>query len=267
MIGHRASIICKLEKPSAIDCLEEIVALSDAVMVARGDLGVELPAEQVPAIQKRIVRSCRRNGKPVVIATQMLESMIEAASPTRAEASDVATAIYDGADAVMLSAESAIGKHPVAAVAMMNRIIDNVESDPAYRNLIDASHSMTRPSGDVSEAICSSMRHAVALLQAATIVCYTNTGRASLLAARERPEAPIMSLTPSRAVARRLAVVWGVHSVCIESAIADADWLMRRACEMARHDGFASAGQMIVAIAGMPLSSTGTTNFMRIASV
>ncbi len=266
LIGDRASIVVKLEKPAAVERLEEIVALTDAVMVARGDLGVEMPAEQVPIIQKRIVRTCRRLGKPVIVATQMLESMIESPVPTRAEASDVATAIYDGADAVMLSAESASGKYPVVAVGMMNRIIEQVEADPQYRQLIDASHSQARPGGDVAEAVCCAMRHAVALLQAAAIVCYTSSGHTSLRAARERPESAILSLTPVLSTARRLALVWGVHSVHIAD-VADVDQMTQRACEMARRDGFAESGQFIVTIAGMPFGTPGTTNLMRIAMV
>ncbi len=266
LIGNRASIVVKLEKPSAITCLDEIVALTDAVMVARGDLGVEMPAEQVPIIQKRIVRTCRKLGKPVIVATQMLESMIESPVPTRAEASDVATAIYDGADAVMLSAESASGKYPVVAVDMMNRIIEQVEGDPQYRQLIDASHTEARPGGDVAEAVCCAMRRAVALLQAAAIVCYTSSGHTSLRAARERPESPILSLTPVLSTARRLSLVWGVHSVCIAD-VADVNQMTQLASETARRDGFAQAGQFIVAIAGMPFGTPGTTNLIRIATV
>ncbi len=265
LIGERAAIVVKLEKPSAVERLDEIVELTDAVMVARGDLGVELPAERVPAIQKRIVRSCRKLGKPVIVATQMLESMIDSPVPTRAEASDVATAIYDGADAVMLSAESASGKHPVVAVDMMNRIIEQVEADPAYRQFIDASHTSARPSGDVAEAVCCAMRRAVTLLHAAAIVCYTSSGHTSLRAARERPESPILSLTPRLATARRLALVWGVHSV-LTADVADVDQMTERACEAARRDGFAQAGQFIVAIAGMPFGTPGTTNLIRIAT-
>ena len=265
LIGERAAIVVKLEKPSAVDRLDEIVAVTDAVMVARGDLGVELPAEKVPAIQKRIVRVCRKLGKPVIVATQMLESMIDSPVPTRAEASDVATAIYDGADAVMLSAESASGKHPAVAVDMMNRIIEQVEADPAYRQLIDASHNSARPGGDVAEAVCCAMRRAVALLHAAAIVCYTSSGHTSLRAARERPESPILSLTPSLATARRLALVWGVHSVHIAD-VADVNEMTERACEMAHRDHFAEPGQFIVAIAGMPFGTPGTTNLMRIAT-
>jgi pyruvate kinase len=266
LIGNRAGIVAKLEKPSAVERLDEIVALTDAVMVARGDLGVELPAEQVPAIQKRIVRSCRRLGKPVIVATQMLESMIDSPVPTRAEASDVATAIYDGADAVMLSAESASGKHPVEAVDMMNRIIGQVEADPFYRQVMDASHAAARPSEDVAEAVCCAMRRAVALLHAAAIVCYTSSGHTSLRAARERPESPILSLTPDITAARRLALAWGVHSVHSQD-LTDVNQMAEVACEVAKRERFAQSGQFIVAIAGMPFGTPGTTNLMRIATV
>jgi pyruvate kinase len=185
--------------------------------------------------------------------------------PTRAEASDVATAIYDGADAVMLSAESAAGDYPVEAATIMNRIIEQVEADPMYRQLIDASHSVARPDGDVAEAVCCAMRRAVALLHAAAIVCYTSSGHTSLRAARERPESPILSLTPRIETARRLAMAWGVHSVCVDD-VADVNEMTERACSVARDQGFAKAGQMIVAIAGMPFGTPGTTNLMRIAS-
>ena len=267
IIGDRALIVSKLEKPSAVDRLDEIVALSDAVMVARGDLGVELPAERVPGLQKRIVRCCRRLGKPVIVATQMLESMIASPVPTRAEASDVATAIYDGADAVMLSAESASGRYPVDAVAMMNRIIEQVEADPLYRQLVDASHTASVPGQvDVAEAVCCAMRRAVTLLQAAAIVCYTSSGHTSLRAARERPEAPVLSLTPHLATARRLALVWGVHSVHIDD-VADVRQMTAIAIAIARRERFADTGQTIVAIAGMPFGEAGTTNLLRIATV
>ena len=265
LIGARAAIVSKLEKPAAVERLDEIVALSDAIMVARGDLGVELPAEHVPVLQKRIVRSCRRAGKPVIVATQMLESMVDSPVPTRAEASDVATAIYDGADAVMLSAESASGKFPVEAVRMMDRIIGQVEGDAQYRPLIDASHSAARPGGDVAEAVCCAMRRAVSLLQAAAIVCYTSSGCSSLRAARERPESPVLSLTPSLATARRLALAWGVHSVHIGD-VQDVDQMTQIACEVARSEGFARPGQTLVTIAGMPFGTPGTTNLLRIAT-
>jgi pyruvate kinase len=265
LVQGRAGIVAKLEKPAAIERLDDVIAAADAVMVARGDLGVEMPAERVPAIQKRIVRSCRRLGKPVIVATQMLESMIDSPVPTRAEASDVATAIYDGADAVMLSAESAAGKHPVAAVAMMNRIIEGTEADPLYRQLLEASHTPAEPGqADVAEAVCCAMRRAVALLRAAAIVTYTTSGHTSLRAARERPEAPVLGLTPSMPVARRLTLAWGVHPVQIED-VSDVERMVSLAGEAARHDGFAQAGDTLVTIAGMPFGQSGSTNLMRIS--
>ena len=267
LIGNRALIVSKLEKPAAVERLDEIVSLSDAVMVARGDLGVELPAERVPAIQKRIVKCCRKLGKPVIVATQMLESMVVSPVPTRAEASDVATAIYDGADAVMLSAESASGNHPLAAVDMMGRIIEQVEADPSYRQLIEASHTQAVAGEvDIAQAVCCAMRRAVSLLHASAIVCYTSSGHTSLQAARERPEAPILSLTPHIETARRLSLAWGIHSVQIED-VADVESMTASACEMAKQEGFAFKGQTIVAIAGMPFGTSGTTNLLRIATV
>jgi pyruvate kinase len=263
IIGSRAAVMCKLEKPAAITRLDEIVAAADAVMVARGDLGVEMPAERVPAVQKRIVRTCRDLGKPVVVATQMLESMVDSPVPTRAEASDVATAVYDGADAVMLSAESASGKYPLEAVTIMSRIIEQVEADPAYRQFINASHPPEKQ-WNVADAVCGAMRIADAMLHAAAIVCYTRSGHTSLRAARERPEAPVLSLTPVVATARRLAVAWGVHSVQIDG-VTDVDQMTDVACEVARREGFANSGQIIIAIAGMPFGHSATPNLMRIA--
>jgi pyruvate kinase len=265
LVGDRAALVVKLEKPSAVEQLEAIVELTDAVMVARGDLGVELPAEQVPAIQKRIVRLCRRLGKPVIVATQMLESMVTAPVPTRAEASDVATAIYDGADAVMLSAESAAGRWPVEAVATMDRIIRQTEADPYYREQIEASHvPLARGQASVADALCCAMRRTAGLLPLAAIVCCTNSGATSLRAARERPQAPVLSLTPNPATARRLALAWGVHSVVCED-VADVLQMTMVACLLARREGFAQPGDPIVAIAGMPFGEAGSTNLLRIA--
>lgn len=263
VIGGRAWVMCKLEKPAAITRLDEIVAAADAIMVARGDLGVEMPAERVPAVQKRIIRVCRDQGKPVVVATQMLESMVESPVPTRAEASDVATAVYDGADAVMLSAESASGKYPVESASMMNRIIEQVEADPAYRQLINASHP-PEMQWNVADAVCGAMRIADSMLHAAAIVCYTRSGHTSLRAARERPESSVLSLTPVVATARRLAVVWGVHSVRIEG-VTDVNEMTDLACEVARREGFAESGKIIIAIAGMPFGKAATPNLLRIA--
>jgi pyruvate kinase len=265
LVAGRAGIVAKLEKPSAIEALDEIVALADAVMVARGDLGVELPAEQVPVIQKRIVRSCRRLGRPVIVATQMLDSMVASPVPTRAEASDVATAVYDGADAVMLSAESASGRYPAESVAMMDRIITQVERDPMYRQIIDASHaSFSADEGGVASAVCCAMRRTVSLLQAAAIVTFTRTGRTSLRAARERPASPILSLTPDLAAARRLALAWGVHSVHARDVV-DMNDTLARAIEAARGERFAAVGQHIVVVAGVPFGQAGSTNLMCVA--
>ena len=206
-IAGRAGLVTKLEKPSAIEQLDEIIELSDAVMVARGDLGVELPPEDVPSISRRIVRACRSAGKPVIVATQMLESMVSSPVPTRAEASDVATAIYDGADAVMLSGETAVGRYPVEAVDIMHRIIARVERDPHYREQIDA--ALTSPKPTAADAISDAMRRIAQTLSVAAAVTYTSSGSSSLRAARERPSAPVLSLTPHMSTARRLALVWG----------------------------------------------------------
>ena len=260
----RAGIMTKLEKPSAVDALDEIVAKSDAVMVARGDLGVELPAERVPTIQRRIVRACRRAGKPVIVATQMLESMINSPVPTRAEASDVATAIYHGADAVMLSAESASGQYPVEAVQMMERILGEVESDPYLRQVLETLETPAQPTS--ADAICAAMDVIAGLLPVAAIVTYTTSGSTSLRAARERPFPPILSMTPSISTARRLALVWGVHSVHTED-VADVAAMVDRACQRARDEGFAQVGDTLVISAGMPFGTPGATNLLRIAQV
>ncbi len=264
LICGRASLMTKLEKPQALDHLEEIVRLSDAVMVARGDLGVELPPERVPGAQKRILRACRLQGKPSIVATQMLESMITAPTPTRAEASDVASAIYDGTDAVMLSAESASGAYPVQAVSMMNRIIIEVERDPLYRNLIDAQHEL--PTSTRGDAICSALRNVTNIIGAAATVTYTTSGHTSLRAARERPTAPILSITPNLAIARRLALVWGVHST-VSTDVHTVDDMVTTACRVSREEGFAQTGDQIAITAGMPFGEPGTTNLLRIAEI
>jgi len=264
IIQGRAGIVAKLEKPAAIECLDEILAVTDAVMVARGDLGVEMPAEQVPAIQKRIVRACRKRGLPVIVATQMLESMVSAPVPTRAEASDVATAIYDGADAVMLSAESASGKFPVESVAMMDRIIAQTEADPHYRDAIEASH--TRPAANTADAIGWAARSVAGLLDVAAMVAYTSSGSSALRMARERPRAPIIGMTPRLETARRLALVWGVSPVVCND-VANADDMTERAVETAAKLQFARPGQTIVIAAGMPFGTPGSTNLLRIAQL
>ncbi|MGC2964326.1 pyruvate kinase [Paraburkholderia graminis] len=264
IVGDRVGIVAKLEKPAAIGSLDAIVAEADAVMVARGDLGVEMPAEQVPAIQKRIVRACRKAGKPVIVATQMLESMVAAPVPTRAEASDVATAIYDGADAVMLSAESASGKYPVEAVRMMDLIILQTERDPYYREVIAASHAA--PRANTSDAIGYAMRHVTGLLNAVATVAYTTSGYSALRMARERPYAPIVGMTPQKGTARRLALVWGVHPVLCKEVV-DVLEVSDLACQTVRTEGFGEQGETVVISAGMPFGTPGTTNLLRIAQI
>jgi pyruvate kinase len=262
IVGARAKILSKLEKPAAVERLESIVALSDAIMVARGDLGVELPPEDVPGIQRQMVRVCRQAGKPVVVATQMLESMISTPTPTRAEASDVATAIYDGVDAVMLSAESASGSYPVEAVTMMDRIICKVERDPHYRKIVHA--EPTEPEATPADAVSAAVRRVTSILPVTATVAYTTSGSTSLRIARERPEAPILSLTPNLATARRLALVWGVHSVLTEDA-KDVEDMVAKASRIALDEGFAQSGRPLVIIAGMPFGTPGSTNLLRIA--
>ncbi|MDZ5457556.1 pyruvate kinase [Azohydromonas lata] len=262
LVGGRAALLAKLEKPAAMDCLEAVVDACDAVMVARGDLGVELPAETVPRLQKCIVRTCRRQGKPVIVATQMLESMVASPVPTRAEASDVATAVYDGADAVMLSAESAAGRYPVEAVAVMDRVIREVEGDPYYRTVIDASH--VAPVASVADAVCTSLRQTAELLPIAALVTYTRSGATSLRAARERPAAPVLCITPQLSIARRLALAWGVHAVHVGAGIQDVAGMVETARAVARAQGFAAPGAPIAIAAGMPFGTAGTTNLLHI---
>ncbi|HVO02987.1 MAG TPA: pyruvate kinase [Candidatus Cybelea sp.] len=262
LIAGRARIIAKLEKPQAIEHLEEIIDLSDAVMVARGDLGVELPPEDVPGLQKRIVIASRRAGKPVVVATQMLESMVNSPAPTRAEASDVATAIYDGADAVMLSAESASGKYPIESVTMMNRIIERVEKDPSYRRIIDAQHSDPEATGN--DAISAAAAQVAHTLSAAAIVTYTTSGSTTLRVARERPEVPILCLTGDLSTARRLALLWGAH--CVHTAdIRTFSEMVDKARRIALKQEIAKQGERLVITAGVPFGTPGSTNTLRVA--
>ncbi|KAF0114194.1 MAG: pyruvate kinase [Rhodospirillaceae bacterium] len=262
LIDGRAALLSKLEKPSAIDHLHDIIALSDAVMVARGDLGVEVPPENVPILQKRIVRACRQTGKPVVVATQMLDSMVHAPTPTRAEASDVATAVYDGADAVMLSAETAVGEYGVEAVTFMDRIINRVERDNAYAVITAASRE--RPENTAADAISAAACQVADTLKAAAIVTYTSSGSTTLRAARERPAVPILCLTADLAVARRLSLVWGTHCAVAREIGSFTD-MIRKACRVARRAGFAQEGEGLVITAGVPFGTPGTTNILRIA--
>ncbi|MCE1237442.1 MAG: pyruvate kinase [Hyphomicrobiales bacterium] len=260
----RAGIMAKIEKPQAIERLAEIIELSDAIMVARGDLGVEMPLERVPSLQKQINRACRRAGKPVVVATQMLESMINAPVPTRAEVSDVAIAVYEGSDAIMLSAESAAGKYPVEAVAMMNSIADATESDPTWRGIIASQRPEAEATG--AGAITAAARQIGETLNVAAIVCLTQSGSTGLRAARERPFTRVVALTASPAMARRLALVWGVHCVVAEDA-RNVDDMVDRACRVAYGEGWARPGQRVIVVGGVPFGTPGSTNMLRIAFV
>ena len=264
LVRGRAGVLAKIEKPKALEYLSEILELADALMVARGDLGVELPLEMVPGWQKQITRAARKAGKPVVVATQMLESMIEAAAPTRAEVSDVATAVFEGADAVMLSAETAAGKHPVEAVAMMDRIAFAVESGPLFREIIDSQRAP--PEETTADAMMAAVREVTHTIHARAIVSWTKSGSTGLRAARERPEAPIIALTPSEATARRLCIAWGLHCVLTEDAH-DLDDVVDRAARIAYEEGFAKPGERIVVTAGVPLGTPGATNLLRVAFV
>jgi len=264
LIAGRAAVMAKLEKPAAIEHLDEIIDLSDGIMVARGDLGVELAPERVPRLQKEIVSAARRAGKPVVVATQMLESMVHAATPTRAEASDVATAVYDGVDAVMLSAESAAGDYPVESVAMMDRIIRAVEEDPRHRRILDATHA--DPQATSADAITAAAAQVAITVRAVAIVTYSVSGSTTLRASRARPAVPILGLTPIIEIARRLALAWGVHSVRTEDATDFVD-MTEHACEIARAESFAGPGDRLVITAGVPFGTPGSTNTLRIAWV
>jgi pyruvate kinase len=256
--------MAKLEKPQALDNLDEIMALTDAVMVARGDLGVELPPEEVPLAQKRIVRVARTLGKPVVVATQMLESMISAPAPTRAEASDVATAVFDGADAVMLSGETAAGQYPYEAVNIMDRIVARVELDAGWRQLINASR--LPPEKNAAGAIAAASAQVCHTIGAKAIVAFTALGATALRVARERPDAPVIGLTPNQVTARLLAVVWGVHAV-ITPDVHSMTEAVSRAARVSLTEGFAEPGAELVVTAGVPFGHAGTTNALRVATV
>lgn len=264
LIGDRAKIIVKLEKPSAIEFVDQIVALTDAVMLARGDLGVEIPAERVPSVQKHVVRVAREAGKPIIIATQMLESMITSPRPTRAEASDVATAIYDGTDAVMLSAETASGDYPVEAVTIMDKIAVNVEQDGLYRKIMDAEHP--DPEHTPSDAITAAATQVAHVISAAAIVNYTMSGSTALRTARERPRVPILCLTENMTVARRLQLSYGVHAIHTADVDNFSD-MVEKACALSKEHGIAQSGQRLVITAGVPFGTPGSTNSLRVAWV
>ncbi len=261
----RAAIMAKMEKPSAIEHLDEILEIADGLMVARGDLGVEMPLEQVPSLQKRMTRACRKAGKPVVVATQMLESMISAPVPTRAEVSDVATAVFEGADAVMLSAESAAGQFPVEAVTTMNQIAIETEKAEYYNDILHAQRNKPQPTS--ADAISAAARTIAETLNLSAFICYTSSGSTGLRASRERPNQPILAVTPVVKTARRLAIVWGIHCVVTTGEPEDLDDMVTKACKLAFKEKFANSGDRVIISAGVPLGTPGATNMLRIAYV
>lgn len=264
LVAGRCAILAKIEKPAAVECFEDILAVSDGIMVARGDLGVELPVQAVPPIQKRLIRGCRAVGKPVIVATQMMESMIDAPVPTRAEVSDVATAIYEGADAVMLSAESAMGDYAKEAVTIMSSVAEEVECDPNYRVVIQ--NSRTRAATSVPDAITVAAREIAETTDIKAICCFTESGSTALLASRERPMVPIIALTPKVGTARRLCLAWGLHTV-VTNEVARFKLAVVSAARAARNYGFAQEDDNIVVIAGIPFNTPGSTNVLRVAPV
>jgi pyruvate kinase len=261
LIGDRAALLAKIEKPAALDRLNDIVALADAVMVARGDLGVELPPEQVPPMQNRIVATARQFGKPVVVATQMLESMVTSPTPTRAEVSDVATAIYDGADAVMLSAESATGQYPCEAVQMMDRIATSVERDPSYQARIH--FTQTRLEATTADALAGSARQIVTTISATAMVCYTSSGATARRIARERPPVPLLAMSPSQVTARRMGLLWGVYAVHSRD-VSSFEEMVEKGKRMALRHDIAKGGDRIVLMAGVPFGTAGSTNVLHV---
>ena len=264
LIKGKAALLAKIEKPAAIERLEEIVEQCDGVMVARGDLGVELPPEQVPPLQKRIVEVSRRLGRPVVVATQMLESMIQSPSPTRAEVSDVATAIYDGADAIMLSAESAAGAWPVESVAMMNAIGNAVERDPAHGDRVH--FTVMKPDPTTADALAEAAKGIARTTSAVAIICFTTSGSTARRVARERPSVPILVLTPQAETARRLGLLWGTHAVHTRD-VESFEEMVAKAKRMALRHGIAKAGEQVVVMAGVPFRTPGSTNVLHVVRI
>lgn len=264
LIGGGAALLAKIEKPSAVARLEEIVEACDGVMVARGDLGVELPPQNVPPLQKRIVETARRLGRPVIVATQMLESMITSPSPTRAEVSDVATAVYDGADAIMLSAESAAGDWPVESVTMMNDIADSVERDPAHGDRVH--FTVTKPDPTTADALAEAAKSIAATVSAVAIICFTMSGSTARRIARERPAVPILVLTPKMNTARRMGLLWGTHAVHTRD-VDSFEEMVAKAKRMALRHGIAKAGDRVIVCAGVPFGTPGSTNVLHVVRI
>ncbi|MFZ5748097.1 MAG: pyruvate kinase [Pseudomonadota bacterium] len=264
LIGGKTALLAKIEKPSAIARLDEIVEQCDGVMVARGDLGVELPPETVPPLQKRIVETARRAGRPVIVATQMLESMITSPTPTRAEVSDVATAVYDGADAIMLSAESAAGQWPVESVAMMNAIADSVERDPAHGDRVH--FTVTRPDPTTADALAEAAKNIATTVSASAITCFTTSGSTARRIARERPSVPILVMTPSMQTARRLGLLWGVHAVHTRD-VESFEEMVAKSKRMALRHKVVNAGDRVIVCAGVPFGTPGSTNVLHVVRI
>ena len=264
LIGGKAALLVKFEKPSGVQRIEEILELADAAMVARGDLGVELPPEAVPPLQKKIVATARRMGKPVVVATQMLESMIVSPSPTRAEVSDVATAVYDGADAIMLSAETAAGAWPVEAVTMMDSIARSVESDPDYYRRLHFTETV--PDATTADALAEAAGSIIATIAADAIICFTASGSTARRVARERPGAPLLVLTPKKEAARRMGLLWGAHAVPTKD-IGSFEEMIAKGKRMALRHGICKAGAKLVMMAGVPFGTPGSTNVLHVATL
>ena len=264
LVGDRAGLVAKIERPSALTHLEDIIRLSDAVMVARGDLGVEIPPEDVPGRQKEIVRACRLAVKPVIVATQMLDSMVAAPAPTRAEASDVATAIYDGADAVMLSAESASGTYPVESVEMMDRIIRATEQHKMYRSLVHA--GQVEEEDTAPHAVAAAAAELAERIEAPAIVAFTSSGTTAARIARKRPAVSVLAVTPDVRVSRRLCLLWGAHSLRAED-VASYEDMVQRAVDCALAEEFARPSELIVVVAGIPFGKAGTTNNLRVVQI
>ncbi|MFQ3324210.1 MAG: pyruvate kinase [Pseudomonadales bacterium] len=267
LVGDKAAIMAKIEKPSAMNYIDEIIDLVDGIMVARGDLGVELPPEKIPRAQKLLIKKCRNAGIPVVVATHMLDSMVDTPVPTRAEASDVATAVYDGTDAVMLSAETAAGHFPVESVEMMCRIAREVEQDPFYKELLAANPPSHKAAP--ADAICAALREVSRVLPPAATVTYTSSGSTSLSAARERPDSPIISLSSSIKVVRRMGIVWGLDNVLVDKYDENTPTndLIDQAGNIAKQYGYAKVGDYVTVTAGLPLGTPGSTNLLRIITV
>ena len=258
-------VVAKIEKDSALENIESIVRASDAVMVARGDLGVELPFEEVPIAQKKIIALCNKLGRPVITATQMLESMITNPRPTRAEASDVANAIFDGTDAVMLSAETAAGQYPRLAVEAMSRIITEIEKHPrVVRN--DERRATSDLAVSTEQAIAAAATSAVRSLGAPALIVFTKSGFSARVVAAHRPNVPILVLTDQERTYRQLALVWGVVPCLVEHC--DTYWdMVKLALEAVRTHGLAREGDRVVVTAGVPFDVPGTTNLMKIETV